>query len=811
MKNYKKGLLCVMVLSAMSLMAAEDKTLYVNTFNDEDGENLNQCSLREALKTAQMNKSYGGCGAGNTTRGQSDHIQLEEGEYVLKSELKPASQVFIYGKSATDFSKKSVLTNQYPARTDLKTSITSKGASRIFNTLESQSALSIESISLENGQSSGVGGALLIGGPLTLSNSAILNSKSNQEGGAIYFVAQNTEKTIDIQYTRIEGNDAKRGSVIAMDCEANLLDTHPTVNMSNSSIVRNGSASSLSTIDICGNPKVSLSANTIAQNVANSTNGHIIYAVNTINHKLSPSYTFAASSNTIVENNASSTFYYDNNGLISLNFNILAYNKGKSCRYALNNGDLTDVKLALLTFQNAFQLSEGPGQCDLPATSTANTNILDKNINLGATSLSTVLSPLQSASPYNLFLPMYYPKDNANDVDLVNAEDGIDGCSPIDQRGISRVTNGTLMSNPDLKNTCDIGSIELMRLTAADITDLKNQSYTALLDSYQQTIDTIKQYIQNPQNNQDYIERDKEDLKTFEDLLKYTKQYAQYRPIYVDPFVLALASEELVSADVNGPTQLSALNTTNYNISTHVYGIGEFVEKNGAFEFVGQEDPNLKCEWNADLKRILMYRLDGKATLLAGSGYCSYTVTAKKTGDASTSTGILKADFVNIAPIAKNDSYSITPGTNASISINPLTNDSDDGDGVTTHLNVPYIGKFYKNADGVELPIKLGPMPPGLTVTADRSGPCPGNNIKDTCYGGQLRFEVKNSFSQFDYEIKYTIFDAEGLISNEATINLINTVKNTNSTASGGGGSIGLWSILGLIGLGLYRGRRKYV
>ena len=36
MKNYKKGLLTVMVLSAMSLMAAEDKTIYVNTFDDID-------------------------------------------------------------------------------------------------------------------------------------------------------------------------------------------------------------------------------------------------------------------------------------------------------------------------------------------------------------------------------------------------------------------------------------------------------------------------------------------------------------------------------------------------------------------------------------------------------------------------------------------------------------------------------------------------------------------------------------------------------------------------------------------------------
>ena len=53
MHNYKKGLLCVMVLSAMSLMAAEDKTIKVTTFADENGENTNACSLREAIITAK--------------------------------------------------------------------------------------------------------------------------------------------------------------------------------------------------------------------------------------------------------------------------------------------------------------------------------------------------------------------------------------------------------------------------------------------------------------------------------------------------------------------------------------------------------------------------------------------------------------------------------------------------------------------------------------------------------------------------------------------------------------------------------------
>ena len=35
MKHFKKGLLGVMVITAMTLMAAEDRTILVNTFDDE--------------------------------------------------------------------------------------------------------------------------------------------------------------------------------------------------------------------------------------------------------------------------------------------------------------------------------------------------------------------------------------------------------------------------------------------------------------------------------------------------------------------------------------------------------------------------------------------------------------------------------------------------------------------------------------------------------------------------------------------------------------------------------------------------------
>ena len=108
MKNYKKGLLTLTVLSAMSLMAAEDRTIYVTTLADEDGENSESCSLREALKAASTHKAYGGCIAGQQYSTVPNIIQLEAGTYLLNKELKPNSDVVIFGKESADYSRPSV-------------------------------------------------------------------------------------------------------------------------------------------------------------------------------------------------------------------------------------------------------------------------------------------------------------------------------------------------------------------------------------------------------------------------------------------------------------------------------------------------------------------------------------------------------------------------------------------------------------------------------------------------------------------------------------------------------------------------------
>lgn len=60
---------------------------------------------------------------------------------------------------------------------------------------------------------------------------------------------------------------------------------------------------------------------------------------NEISRPLSSFFTFSAINNTIVENTARSTIFYDNTGNSSLAYNVLAFNQGLSCEYALNGGN----------------------------------------------------------------------------------------------------------------------------------------------------------------------------------------------------------------------------------------------------------------------------------------------------------------------------------------------------------------------------------------------------------------------------------------------------------------------------------------
>jgi len=805
MHTYKKGLLCVMVLSAMSLMAAEDRTIYVTTFVDEDGENANACSLREAIITAKKNAAYGGCTPGNTVFGQTDYIQLEAGTYKLNSELAPDSRVIIRGASRENYKEKNKLTHTYPALEGIKTMISGEGRTRIFNTSKTEMSFTLNDIQLENGYAgtqagqNGRGGAVLIGGDFIFNNGAIVNSKAEIAGGAIYNIALNSEKKISINGSLIQGNTAAKGSVIAMDCYGNMDDTKPVVYFERNSIINNGSGGSLSSLDFCGLARVDFLTNTIARNKASIANGSILRMVTDGLNRLSPFSTFNIKSNTIVENDAYSTLLYDENGSKYVDFNILAFNQGgKSCRYYSDTG-VPKENIMFILAKNALNLGTGTDQCMLPKSSLDATVENSKNIDVSTTSFSTLLSKLIPASPYNTFLPLYYPRNNQTATDLVDVKSS--GCSDYDQRLLARADDAILQLNPDLQSSCDIGSVEQMSLAAVDISDLRNSSLVTLLDYYQKNIDELKEIIADSNTNKEDVNDFKEELVGYEDLYKYTKQYQKYRAIYFDPFALAIAAEERVPESANEEYRIKVLDTKHYDVIAEPFGIGVLNIKDGQPVLNGSMD-DLKCEWKADLKRIMIYRTSGALLENGDNAYCKYTI-KEKGGKSQQSSGILKASFSNIAPIATDDEYVLDASQNLSVNVNPLENDSDDGDGPISTITKPK-AIYHKNDAGQDIPIRFAALPAGLIMKAEHEGPCPEAYIRDKCYGGKIQFTVKNSFSQFDYPIKYAIFDADGGISNEATLSLKNTAKDTNSS-SGGGGSFGIYGLLALAGLGLYR------
>ena len=800
MKNYKKGLLTLMVLSAMSLMAAEDTFIYVTTFDDEDGENLNQCSLREAIKTAADNKAYGGCNAGDTRLGQKDRIQLKAGTYKLKRELVPQSVLEIYGAEPLDYSSKHVLTDTYPATIALKTTISGENQTRIFNSSLSKYGTSFKNVILANGNSTGLGGAIYAGAGINLNNVAIVNSHAAQ-GGAIYL---DGDISLNIDHGLIQANQAPQGSVLAMTCQNNLLFTKPTISIQNSSIVANGASNNASIIDICGEASTLLQTNTIAKNLANNSTGAIIKSISssTAQPNLSENSTLVLLSNTIVENNAASTLLYDQLGSKNISFNVLAYNAGQSCRYALNNGNVSDAKLDIVAMNNALQLGAVTGQCNLPKIAyEGNTSGSNTNIDVSNISMTSLLSAYTGPSASTEYLPLYYPRDNQTASDLVNI--GAIGCSDVDQRGFSRITDATLILNPSMKNTCDIGSVELMRLTAADIINLKNLSYSQMIEDYQQAIDLYQARIDDQTTDAKYLTQYQAELAAFKDLKSNTEKYAKYRAIYIDPFALALPDEQWV----NNESQVQALNADNYNISTQVLGVGTYSGEGSSFQFIGDQDSKLKCEWVPELKRIMIYRLDDNLSTIGENALCTYSLTSKS-DVTKTTTGLLSASFANIAPIAKDDTYRLEYGTNQKISLHPLENDFDD-DGPKASIAALNKADFYHNEAGQELAIRLDSLPSAMMVDPSvPNGPCPGSAMRDTCYSSNLIVQVKNNYSPFDQVMEYTAFDAEGLASNRAKIYLNNTAKNT-VTSGGGGGSMGWLGVFCLFGLAGYRFLRR--
>ncbi|RSO60613.1 CSLREA domain-containing protein [Acinetobacter lactucae] len=810
MKNYKKAFLALAVIAAMPLFA--DTTtgrIDVTTFDDEDGDNTNACSLREAIKTAELRKSYGGCTVIDTRETTQKSIQLQSGTYTLTKELVPNANIAIFGTDPVDWQKKSVLTNDYPAQLDLQTRINAQGKSRIFNTTTYKQPLSLNNVILENGLTTGQGGAIYAGADIALQNSQILSSRATS-GGAIYLASPNI--TLSVNHSLLKGNNATQGSVLSMGCFSDTVYAPRTITLTSNSIVNNGNTASTSTFEFCGKPTATLSVNTIAKNIANSTNGSIIKFTGDTNNPANSSSILSSSSslvllnNTVVENSANSTFLYDKLGAKKLSFNVLAYNTGSyACKYLL--GAVAEEKNVGLTLSfNALDWTSTAAKCDVPKESLPDGHT---NINIRGQSFSNLLSPLQTTTAYTGFLPIYYPKNISSNTDLIDVDQDSKGsCATIDQRGLNRLADITSYYQPESRNSCDIGSVELMKLTSGDLEDVSNISLTTLIDTYQQNYDLFDNYIKDPKTPSNFITYYKVRLAEFKNLIDTTKANLKYRAIYLD-----LKNYDLPLPAEDANHVLKFFNTTDYRITTEPLGIGALDDKfdQSQIDALTDED-KVFCEWNNALQQIVFYRKDDIVTQAGTYAYCKYTITTAD--NKLSSSGLIKARFNNIEPVSGDGTITFKYLANETIPLNLLKYANDDGDGPVNTLLKPK-SQFWVNEDGVELPIYL----PSKTskdgifkvVKADREGPCPKDDKDKICYGGNIYIQANSVFNTFNDSLSYNVYDADGKISPKAgTINLVSTATTTDDTrGGGGGGSLGILSLASLLGLLAYRRYRK--
>ncbi|EPF71492.1 CSLREA domain-containing protein [Acinetobacter rudis] len=803
MIQYKKTALVVATLTLMSLsLSAQtaDRTIYVTTFADEDGENSNACSLREAIVTASTGKAYGGCPVGEVVATRATVIQLEAGEYQLKRELQPTQNVVIQGKAPVNYEKPDVLTNDYPALTAIQTKIRAVANNRILNSSTfNQPAVTIDNVELYDGVSTGRGGALLAGGALILNNVSIFNSKA-QEGGAVYL--DGVYSSFTANRGRIEGNQAERGSVIAMSCSDNLTTTVREVYIDFMSILNNGSANSQSTFAYCGQAKARISASSIGLNQADPTRGSIIQFSSKTpygNVPLSVKNTsLELLSNTITQNTAFSTLLYDGAGKKDLNFNVLAFNTGKSCRYADKR---EGVKYANIYARgNAVLLKAGHDECELISEDAE--AVAKDNIAVDQYSFNQLLSPLSQNTPdeYTAYMPMYFTKPGMSNNPLIDSKFE-SGCSNLDQRGIKRINVVNSVGNDEKPNTCDIGATEVLRLTTSNLT-AANPSIVDLLKEFEAVRDSFDAFVKNPQTKPEFLPYYKLQVEKYAKLRELTEAKQKYRTVFIDPFK-GNWPDETVSDQ--GVREIKHLSADLYDVSYQALGVGKLDSDN---KFQGQFDQNLKCEWDKDLEQILMYRLDDRITPDGDTEFCSYKLTMKS-NPAKSSSAYIMVSFRNIEPVAEPVSYTVSPGDTGWTELKLLENTHDKGDGDVSKLqSKPNKLSYYTDEKGQDLAIRFTQTRDAVQIQSERSGPCP-DDVKLTCHGGKIQAKLKNTFDPFNYRLKYLVYDVEGLASKEAEIEIINTGSSKGATS--GGGSVGMLSTLALLTLVYLRRRASRV
>jgi len=426
--------------------SAINTQIKVTTAVDENGENAAACSLREAIKTNNDMIPFGGCSIGD--RYLQNTIDLEDKVYQLDpalGELAVTRNVRIRGFNTNTSDKVDPLSGVRPLKNPPSSTIDAGGKSRIFNTTANDNGLVLNNLVLRNGGNAEIprGGAILSGGIVSVGN-VIFKNNTAKEGGAVYISGLNS--TFNATGSGFENNAAEVGAVISMSCMDNLHFSERAVEISQSSFVGNGGASSQSMIEGCGNLGLSLSTSTIARNETKSLaeNGAIIRFLNELGNSATASLSFV----TAAENKGGPVIGYSNLKTLSLASSVIAFNDSLGC-HDFNPAFSTELRGDYNSLQN----------CTFTVSGT--------NSNITLANTVTLASELYPLDYYGGITKSYLPADGSQYI--LNKGPSSGSCPDgVDQRGVAR--------NQYVQ--CDRGPVERKQLIAIDDPNGKNKEKT---------------------------------------------------------------------------------------------------------------------------------------------------------------------------------------------------------------------------------------------------------------------------------------------------------------------------------------------
>lgn len=400
--------------------------LTVNTTNDEFGENIANCSLREAVESINTYSAFGGCIAGK--RYSTNIIRLEDKEYILnRGELTLVTEMTISGVGVNADEKDSI-TGTKPKRHAPTTMINGQGKSRLFNSAIYKSALTLNNLKLLNGYSEDLGGAILAGGSVSTSNVVFENNIAKNEGGALYLIGKDSALTTVDSLWQNNNIIQGAGAAIAMSCLDDLKPTTRTIEIIQSSIVLNGNISSNSVIEACGVITLNIKTSTIGENTANDSG-----AIINLNNNTSAFSSINIESSTLVKNKVAPIINFDKANNIATRYSVIAFNENQNC-LGINNANIN--------YLASFNFIE---KCDY-----LNVPYLDNTVQNNVFLPSPL--PIQFENEFNLlgnyggFTPTYLPKTTSKYI----LDKGGACIDRVDQRA-STYSDAII---------CDLGSVE---------------------------------------------------------------------------------------------------------------------------------------------------------------------------------------------------------------------------------------------------------------------------------------------------------------------------------------------------------------